>query len=197
MWGFSLGDWLPYEVGTDGITAVAGELDRIGRFLSDQFSSFAEEAHGSSPTALVTERKRRYLCDDCDLVELRYRGDTVGVLIGAPEDWSTYYVRVFALRRDFQRFAVVRRFVRECLFQPLSERGVERICADTSPANLAMSRLFGELNFFATGSLLSDRWGPLNRYTLFLSTDCDAEFRRKFGVGAPAAGPRKSKENEP
>lgn len=195
MWGFSLADWLPHAIANTGVTVVPGDFDRMGRFLNEQYSLFTEEWHGSSPSRVVTERKAHYLVHDCDLVELRNGDDTVGVLIGAPEDWSTYYVRTFAMRRDFQSPAVVRRFVRECLFRPLAERNIERICADTSPCNVAMSRLFSELNFLATGSSLSDRWGPLVRYTLFLSNDCEAEFRRKFGAGAPAASPRKSKED--
>jgi RimJ/RimL family protein N-acetyltransferase len=119
------------------------------------------------------------------LIELRHCDTTVGLLVGAPEDWSSYYVRVFALRPDFQRPELARRFARECLFAPLAERGVERVIADTSPANVAMSRLLTELHFHVTGSDLSDRWGPMTRYTRFLSARCEAEFVRKFGGGTP------------
>jgi hypothetical protein len=194
MWGFSLCDLLPRNLSDDGVVAVAGDFARIGRFLNEQFSVFSEEAQGSLPNYIVSNRKCEYLRDACDLIELRSNDETIGSLIGAPEDWSTYYVRVFALRRDFQRPGMIRRFIRECLFAPLAEHGVERICADTSPANVAMSRLLTELHFHVTGSQLSERWGPLVRYTRFLSPACEAEFRRKFGGGAPADGPRKSKE---
>jgi hypothetical protein len=194
MWGFALRDLLPHKLSEDGVVAVAGELSRMGRFLNEQFALFAEEAQGSTPEYIVSNRKFEYLRDACDLVELRYADETIGLLIGAPEDWSSYYVRVFAMRRDFQRPGVIRRFVRDCLFAPLAEHGVERICADTSPANVAMSRLFTELHFHVTGSQLSERWGPLVRYTRFLSPACEAEFLRKFGGGAPADSPRKNEE---
>jgi hypothetical protein len=194
MWGFSLCDLLPRNLSDDGVVAVAGDFARIGRFLNEQFSVFSEEAQGSLPNYIVSNRKCEYLRDACDLIELRSNDETIGSLIGGPEDWSSYYVRVFALRRDFQRPGMIRRFIRECLFAPLAEHGVERICADTSPANVAMSRLLTELHFHVTGSQLSERWGPLVRYTRFLSPACEAEFRRKFGGGAPADDPRKSKE---
>jgi len=196
MWGLSFRDLLPHKLSEDGVVAVAGDFARIGRFLNDEFSVFSEEAHGSIPNYIVHNRKFEYLRDACDLIELRLDDQTIGSLIGAPEDWSSYYVRVFALQREFQRPGMIRRFIRDCLFNPLMEHGVERICADTSPANVAMSRLFTELHFHVTGSQLSERWGPLVRYTRFLSPACEAEFRRKFGAGAPADSPRKSTEVE-
>ena len=196
MWGFSLRDVLPHKLSDDGVVAVAGEFPRMGRFLSEQFAMFTEESQGSKPNHIVSNRKLEYLRDACDLVELRHADETVGLLIGAPEDWSSYYVRMFAMRRDFQRPAVIRRFVRDCLFTPLAEHGVERICADTSPANIAMSRLFTELHFHVTGNHLSDRWGPMVRYTRFLSPACEEQFLRKFGGGAPADRPRKNEELE-
>ena len=196
MWGFSFCDLLPHKLSDDGVVAVAGDFTRIGRFLSDEFSVFSEETHGSIPDYIVRNRKFEYLRDDCDLIELRLAEQTIGSLIGAPEDWSSYYVRVFAMRRDFQRPGMIRRFIRSCLFDPLIEHGIERIGADTSPSNIAMSRLLTELHFHVTGSQLSERWGPLVRYTRFLSPACEAEFRRKFGAGAPADSPRKSTEVE-
>ena len=194
MWGFSLAETLPRVLTRDGITAITGDYSRMGRFLASEFGMFYEESQGAVPDYIVRNRKSEYLRDACDLIELRHEDNTIGVLMGAPEDWSTYYVRIFALRRSYQRPAMTRQFIRDCLFDPLTEHGVERICADTSPANIAMSRLFTELHFHVTGSQLSDRWGPLVRYTRFLSPACEAEFLRKFGGGAPADSPRKTEE---
>lgn len=194
MWGFSFADTLPRALTRDGVVAVAGDYARIGCFLAAEFKMFQEEAQGAEPDYIVRNRKSEYLREECDLIELRQGDDTIGVFMGAPEDWSTYYVRIFALRRSFQRPAMTRLFVRDCLFSPLTEHGVERICADTSPANIAMSRLFTELHFHVTGSQLSDRWGPLVRYTRFLSPACEAAFLRKFGGGSPADSPRKTEE---
>jgi len=193
LWGLDMCAELPRRLSSDGVLVVPGELARIGSFLRTHYGLFAEEAQGCAPTPFIQRSKRAYLGASSDLIELRHAGETVGVLIGAPEDWSSYYVRMFAMRAEYQRPGLVRRFVRECLFAPLARCGVERVVAETSPANIAMSHLFTELRFRVTGNLLSDRWGPLVRYTKFLAPACEAEFLRKFGGGAP---PRSSPDDD-
>jgi len=185
LWGFSLCDELPRRVASDGVEAVVGDYQHIQRFVDEQYSMFTEEGLGGSPSAFVRESKQAYLSTGCDLIALVHGDQMVGMLVGAPEDWSSYYVRVFALLPAYQRPALTRRFVRECVFEPLARHGVERVVAETSPANLAMSRLLSELGFVVSGNLLTDRWGPLVRYTKFLDPACEAQFQRRFGGGAP------------
>lgn len=194
LWGFSPADGLPRVVTQDGVTALAGDFERARSFLSAHFGMFSEESLGASPSLRVQSLKSEYLEKGCDILELRHDESTVGVLIGAPEDWSSYYVRVFAVVRGFQRPLLIRRFIRECLFRPLVDHGVERIVADTSPANLAMSRLLSELRFVVTGTQLTDRWGAMVRFTRFLMPEREAEFCRKFGETAPAESTVERKE---
>jgi hypothetical protein len=170
---------------SDGVEATRGEPDRIKDFLAKEFPSLTEEALGAAPTATTVAAKRRYLQTACDLIELRHHGRTVGIVIAAPEDWGSYYIRSFAVLRTYQRPGLIRRFVRESLFDPLIAHHVERIAADTSPTNLAMSRLLGELHFHVTGHHLSDRWGPLVRYTKFLDPVCEANFHARFSGATP------------
>ena len=115
-------------------------------------------------------------------------------MIGEPEDWSSYYIRTLAILPDYQRPALLRRFVRACLEEPLTAHHVERVTAETSPSNVAMSRFLTEYRFHVTGHQLSERWGPLVRYTRFLDPDRDAMFQARFGAGTP---PRKRKEGKP
>jgi hypothetical protein len=119
------------------------------------------------------------------------------VIVGAPEDWSSYYIRIFAVLPAFQRPALTRRFVRECLFEPLTACGVQRLVADTSPANLAMARGFSEMHFHVTGHQLSDRWGPLVRYTKFLDPACESVFLERFGGTACPASTGMREEETP
>jgi ribosomal protein S18 acetylase RimI-like enzyme len=195
MWGFDLCAELPKKLSNDAILAVPGDFNRIGKFLEENYGLFSEEQQGAAPSAAIQKSKLAYLSNSCDLIELRHNGETVGVLIGAPEDWSSYYVRMFAVRPEYQRPSLIRRFVRECVFEPLIRGGVERVVAETSPANIAMSHLFTELRFRVTGNLLSDRWGPLVRYTKFLAPACEAEFLRKFGGAAPRKSEQPEKED--
>ena len=192
LWGLDLSAGLQKRLSNDGVLAVPGDFNRIVMFLRQNYAMFSEESQGADPSAIIQRSKHSYLSTACDLIELRHNGATVGVMIGAPEDWSSYYVRMFAMLPQYQRPGLTRRFVRECLFEPLARGGVERVVAETSPANIAMSHLFTELRFCVTGNVLSDRWGPLIRYTKFLSPACEAEFLRKFG----GAAPRKAEQAE-
>lgn len=184
-WGRALAHRLPCQVSGDGVRATRGQLSRIREFIARECPSLAEEALGAVTQQPLAAAKQSYFQSACDLIELRHEDRTIGVFVGAPEDWSTYYVRAFAMTRAHQRSALMRRFARECVFEPLAACGVQRVVADTSPANLAMSRLFSELHFYVTGQQLSERWGPLVRYTRFLDPACEALFMQRFGGTAP------------
>lgn len=183
LWGFDFRSVLPRAMG-GGLQAVPGELARIRDFLSSRFPSLTEEALSGVVNANTRDAKLRYL-NACDLIELRDQDRTLGAIVGAPEDWSTYYVRIFAIAEECQHPRIIRKLVRECLFQPLALYGVQRLAAETSPANRAMCRLFSELEFHATGHQLSDRWGALVRYTRFLDRSCEAVFLGQFSGTAP------------
>jgi RimJ/RimL family protein N-acetyltransferase len=185
LWSVDLTNRLPRVISQDGTQVTSGELPRIQQFLSQYFSCLQEAPYDGALRDQRGAVKQSYLTTVCDLFELRHNGRTVGALVGAPEDWSTYYVRSFAMAPDFQKRALIRRFVRECLFEPLADCGVQRVTADTSPANRAMGRLLGELKFYVTGQQLSERWGSLVRYTKFLDASCEAAFLRSFGTASP------------
>ncbi|HKU42742.1 MAG TPA: hypothetical protein VJR89_31505 [Polyangiales bacterium] len=169
----------------DGVEALPGRFDRVRQFLVDEFPTLTEEGLGTQLDTNLADTKRWYLAQACDLIELRHHDETIGVLIGAPDDWSSYYVRAFAMMAEYQRPALIRRFGRECLFEPLAAHGIQRVLAETSPANLAMSRLLSELHFHVTGHVLSERYGPLVRYTKFLDPSSEAAFRTRFAGSAP------------
>jgi hypothetical protein len=193
IWGFDLCKDLPRTLASNGIEAARGDATRIRGFLERHFPSLTEESLGSQPSETVLDAKRWYLRTACDLIELQHAGETVGVFVGAPEDWSSYYVRIFALLPRFQRPGLVRRFTRDCVFEPLRAARIERVVADTSPANIAMTRSFCEQNFYVTGHQLSERWGPLVRYTHFLDPSCEKAFLRRFAGTAPPPTNTRSK----
>jgi hypothetical protein len=192
LWGLDFTKTSPRTLTSDGVQAVPGDMTRACDFLAREFPAFREEHSGVIPSAKMLDAKRWYLQSACDVIELRHDDRTVGVLIGAPEDWSSFYIRMFALLQAYQRPALRRRFVRECVFEPLIAHQVERVVADTSPLNLGMSVLFNEMRFHVTGHQLSDRWGPLVRYTKFLDPACEAAFHRRFsGISGGTTSNRK------
>jgi hypothetical protein len=196
LWGLNLNSGLPHVLSNDGVLAIAGELTRVSSFLAQEFPGFGEESLGALPSATVATAKRCYLQTACDVIEIRHGDRTVGVLVGGPEDWSTYYIRIFAVIQAYQRPSLIRRFARDCVFGPMSQHHVERVVAESSPANLAMARTFTELHFHVTGHQLSDRWGPLVRYTRFLDPACEAAFLKRF-AGIAAGGPTRTGKEEP
>lgn len=180
FWGADLSQSLPRVLSRDGVQAVPGNLERVGEFLTRAFPSFSEEEHGAQLSPRMLEAKSHYLRTASDLIEVQHLDRTVGVLVGAPEDWSSFYVRILAFLPEYQRPGLTRRFVRECLFEPLAACGVERIVADTWPTNIAMTRGFSEMRFHVTGHQLSERWGALVRYTKFLDPAREAAFEKRF-----------------
>lgn len=175
---------LPHTLSEDGTQAVAGDAARVQQFLAQHFTQF-REANACSGSSWVERVKREYFAHACDLMELRHGDEIVGVMVGAPEDWTTYYIRMFALAPHFQKRVLARRFLRECVFEPLAELGVQRVTAETAPTNRAMVHLFSELEFYITGNQLTERWGPLVRYTKFLDPACETLFLERFGGTAP------------
>jgi hypothetical protein len=195
LWGLDLHARLPLVLSRDGVTAMPGTLAGVAEFVSTEFAALIEES-ATVMRASTAQAKEWFLGTASDLIELQHEGRTVGVIVGAPEDWGSYYIRVLAVVQRYQRPALMRRFVRECLYEPLQAHGVERVVADTSPANIAMSRTFSEQHFHVTGHHLSDRWGPLVRYTKFLDAASEAAFQRRF-VGIAPANSNRRKEDAP
>lgn len=185
FWGLDLGEGLPKVLSEDGVSAERGERARVSAFLRREVPFLSEEQAGTPLDDRAVAVKRWYLGEASDLLELRHQGETVGVLIGAPEDWSSYYVRMFATSARYQQRRLTRRFFNQCLYEPLTKHGVERLIADTSPGNLAMAHCFTEQHFYVSGQILSERWGPLIRYTRFLAPSRREAFLSQFGRGAP------------
>jgi hypothetical protein len=182
LWNLDLSIGLPRVLSKSGVVAIPGELSSTMDFLRREFPTFAE----SLPlTAEDLAAKTAFFLNTCDFIELRHSDVTVGAIIGEPYDWSSYYVRVYALSRAYQTPALTRRFVRECLMTPLSAAGVKRVFADSSPTNVPMCRGLSEDGFFATGTNLSERYGPMVRYTKFLCRETEQAFVSKFSGTAP------------
>ena len=143
-------------------SAIFGQKDLEGRFLP-------------SPT---TEAKRRFFAE-MDYFILRVGERDAGIVVGHPSDWTTYYVRSAALLPAFRERHLLTQFS-ERLYAPLRTSGVERIEAECSPANVPMARLLTGQGYLVTGSVTSERWGVVLRYTKFLSEDASAAFMRQY-----------------
>lgn len=188
LWGLDFASELPpLEIQHSACVKVT-QLDVVLSFLQREFPALLESRASTLQAPQAVAAKHRYLQYDSDLIEISVADQPIAVFVGAPEDWSSYYVRMFAVNPRVQQRGLIRRFVRECIFAPLEQHGVERVVAETSPVNVAMLRMFAELKFQPTGHQLSERWGPLVRHTKFLDAGCESAFRARFAGQTPPAG---------
>jgi RimJ/RimL family protein N-acetyltransferase len=137
----------------------------------------------------MTEAKLRYLAE-CDVFLFRRDGVDVGVCVCNPIDWASYYVRTYALLPEVRGREFSVPFLRG-VFRELRAVGVQRVEAETSPANIAVQRVLGALGMMITSTVNTDRWGLMLRLTGFLDEEADRAFRRQFlhVPGEPAGCP--------
>src|SRR5690606_18124616 len=88
----------------------------------------------------MTPAQRRFF-EEMDAFVFRAGAKTVGLVMGHPTDWSTYYVRTVALLPDARHRGFTAAFG-EAIYGPLAAVGVERVEGDTSPANMALTKVF-------------------------------------------------------
>jgi len=150
-------------------------------FIEQHYAQiFGAEENGARFLASpMTEAKRRF-CEESDVFLFRTGTQTVGLLMGNPIDWSSYYIRSTALLSDYRGRNLGPMLV-ELLSSTLRAAGVERLEADVSPTNLSSMRgLCLDLGFVVTSTSLSERWGGLIHLTRLLSEEASTVFHRQF-----------------
>ncbi len=141
--------------------------------LHDRF--FAEE---------LTDAKRRFMAE-MDVLCFRQGGSVVGLLVGHPIDWSTYYWRSVALLPAVRERSLLGQ-VMESTYAPLGAAGIQRVEGECAPTNGPMMRALTKLGWVVTSTSMSERWGATVRFTKFLRDDAGAIFARQFcGVQTP------------
>jgi RimJ/RimL family protein N-acetyltransferase len=179
-------DWdrlLPLELPSGGIVASYSSFERSKSFIEKYYASiFQEDDRSPFSTCKVNDAKARYYALTGDFVEFSHRDRVVGLFIGMPLDWSSYYIRSAAMLPEYQGTHAPQAFFRQ-MFPVLRAAGVERVELDVSPSNVAMMHIVTRLRFNVTGTVLSDRWGALVHFTKFLDDDSEAVFLRQFCAG--------------
>jgi hypothetical protein len=183
LWDLRWAEHLPFELGA-GCSVRLGSFQGALPFVSSNYAAIFEHDSGSPfrPDAL-SPAKARYYERCADIFEFVRAGETIGLLVCDPLDWSTYYVRSAAVLPGHQGRQLVQRFFSAFAFELLAQSGVARVDIDISPSNLAMHHIATRLRFNPTGTLLTDRWGALTRFTKFLSTDEERIFVDTFCSG--------------
>lgn len=183
FWNLDWARFFPIVLTEDGITAHSSSYDGMLPFILEHYKAiFHEDANSAFSTTRLNAQKADYYRLAGDFFELREGERTIGLVVGTPVDWSTYYIRSAAVLPEFQCRNLVKTMLR-FLFAQLAAAGVERVEADTSPSNLRVVHLLTSLDFNITGSALSDRWGAQVRFTRFLEAKSEDVFLRQFCTG--------------
>lgn len=184
LWGIDWASELPISLvrGADA-TVHFGSFERALPFVRQHYATIFDQ-RADSPFSLgnFTDAKARYYREVGDFFEFRVGGRAVALLVGTPVDWSSYYLRSAAALPEFQGQKLIQRFFPR-LFDTLQRAGVERVEADTSPANLAVIHSLSRLRFNVTGTVLSERFGACVHLTKFLDRPSEHTFLRQFCAG--------------
>jgi ribosomal protein S18 acetylase RimI-like enzyme len=179
-------DWslhLPLAL-TEGVTVAYSSFERARPFLAANLAAIVEEDPASSPflQKAPTDAKVRYLQRNADYFEFKDGERTAGFMLCTPIDWSSYYIRLTAILPEYHGKKFPQRFL-PTLFEVLKAAGVERVETETSPSNLAVMHIMNRFRFNVTGTVLSERWGALVRFTKFLDEESERVFLDQFCTG--------------
>jgi ribosomal protein S18 acetylase RimI-like enzyme len=182
LWGIDWSEHLPLAMG-DSIVVHASTFERSLPFVRENYAAiFHEDAQSPFSTTRVNPQKERYYRLAGDFFEFKDGEKTVGLLVGTPVDWSTYYIRSAAVLPEYQRSGLVFALL-SAMFVHLRVAGIERVEADASPSNFATLGILSRLFFNVTGTTLSDRWGAHVHLTRFLDEECEEVFLNQFCAG--------------
>jgi hypothetical protein len=183
LWGIDWASALPRRLTDDDVDLVASRIDAVLPFIAAHYAEIFEQ--DMERAGFFGEpfdgAKMRYM-QSADVLEVRQAGQTIGLLIGAPSDWSTYYLRSVAFLRAYQGRQLHARIL-PWMFGELARAGVRRVEAETSPSNLATVQLLTRMRFNVTGNVLTERWGALLRFTRYLDESAEDVFLDKFCTG--------------
>lgn len=126
----------------------------------------------------LTPAKVRFL-EASDRFAFREGTRTVGLLVGQPLDWSTYYWRTVAFVPEHQGRGLLSAAL-ERTDAVMRDAGVVRVEGEAAPNNQRQLRLLIRLGYCVTGSVNSERWGTLLRLTRFLAPQAQECFVGQF-----------------
>jgi ribosomal protein S18 acetylase RimI-like enzyme len=183
IWGLDWAKVLPWSF--DDATCERGTFEDALPFMQEHYPSIFGVDSERFFIEGMTGAKRRF-GDEMDVFVFRSKGTTVGIALAHPTDWATYYVRTLAFLPEYRERGWASDFAAK-ICEPLREAGCDRWEAECSPANTAMMRLLVRQGFLITGTVNSERWGHMTRFTRFLRKDAENAFRRQF-VSVPNFG---------
>lgn len=180
LWNIDFSAHFPMVVSDDGVTVELAGAEEALEFASEHYGALFGDSE-TSPFFSGDSRaaRERYLTHVCDVFVFKDGSRAVGLFIGNPVDWSTYYMRSLAFLEEYQGRSLHQRLLDE-LFAMLAKGGVCRVEVETAPSNLQGVSALVRQRFMASGSVLSERWGALTRFTKHLEPGAERVFLGQF-----------------
>ncbi len=163
-----------------GVTLERGTFEQAAPFVREHYQAIFG-ADGQADRFLVEPMSPAKMRFGAEMDVLHYRHDnrTVGLLMGHPIDWSTYYFRSVALLPQYRERHVVTDSV-AWTHDRLAAVGVHRVEGECAPANAPMMKMLVNLGYIVTSTTNSERWGATVRFTKFLRAEAKETFMRQF-----------------
>ncbi len=195
LWALDWTALLPWTL-EDGVELQCGSVEDVLEFVRESYSAIF--VTDPDDDRFLRERpsaaKERFL-EVSDRFVFRERGRVIGVLVGNPVDWSTYYWRTVAFLPEHQGRGLLAAAL-ERTDEVMRAAGIERVEGNAAPANYRQVRLLLRLGYCITGHENSERWGAMLRLTRFLREEGEHVFFEQFCKDSKLPGhpARNSKE---
>ena len=184
IFGFSWSDLVGRPIGTGGAVLRLADYAEVEAFLARHRSTLvAPEAARTGFAQLEDGPAKARFCERAmDAFVVEHGDGPVGVFVGQPWDWGTYYLRYLAMLPSHRGHGAVAGVI-EQFAAFLGLHGFERLEADVSISHLAQLRRVIGCGFHPMGTLHSERWGALLHLVRFLSERHEAVFLDQFSAG--------------
>lgn len=189
LWELRWKDLLPLRLRNAAVCVDLRDYSTIKEFADREFPQIYPRSTWERFTGELARRsKDRFYSGMADCLSLETAGNCIGIFIGMPGDWSSYYIRNVSLTPTHQGKGLYQEFLTK-LLPFLGKAGVERIEVDVSPNNLRHIHVLNKFGFLVTGNGLSERWGATLRFTKLLSPASEKAFLRQSSPCSFERGP--------
>lgn len=184
IYGIEWSQYLPLQLSEDEYVFLA-DFATASQFIKTNHTSIFELDQWGNPfyNEENNETKKRYYAEMADSFIFCKGTEIYGIIIGTPVDWSSYYLRYGAFKKEFRNGGRTQKFV-SYLIQILKQNSINRIETDIAPSNFANIHVFSKLQFNINGMTLSERWGALIHFTKILNPNAEKVFLDQFCVGS-------------
>lgn len=183
LWNIDWTKHFPRDFGNGVIMEYSRYADAV-EFIKPKFPEIFYLTDRPSPfrSENFSHAKEVYYHITGDFFLFKRAGQVIGVIAGTPTDWATYNLRSIAFLPEEQDKGLYQIFF-PIIAKILQDHKVERMEGDIAPTNLRHIHVATKMGCRITGLNLTERFGTLLHFTIFLDRDCQKVFAGQFCHG--------------